>query len=69
MIWCLVHHASKHNLILSISLDFYSRPSTPIEEVIRHSFAEKWIEAMANRQADYKKSQMDNTVGQKTRSI
>ncbi len=49
-------------LFLFILLKIYSRPSTPIEDVLRHSFAEKWVEDMANRQAEYKRSQTENTV-------
>jgi len=62
MIWCLVYHASKHDFIVYISLGLCSRPSTPIEQVMRHSFAEKWIETMVNKQADIKKRQMNTTV-------
>jgi hypothetical protein len=38
------------------------RPSTPIEEVLRHSFAEKWLESMQNKEANIKKYKPDTIV-------
>jgi hypothetical protein len=31
------------------------RPSTPIEDVLRHRFGDKWVENMQNKQANIKK--------------
>jgi len=45
-----------------ISLDLCSRPSTPIEEVLQHSYADKWLESMQNKQGNIKQEKPDTTV-------
>jgi len=47
---------------LFICLILCSIPSTPIEDVLRHSFAEKGLENMQNKQANLKKDKTDTTV-------
>lgn len=49
-----------------IAQDLYSRPSTPIEEVLRHSYGDKWVESMQNKQANIKQDKTDSTVIKKT---
>lgn len=63
MIWYLESPIGKDLSPVALPRWGFSRPSTPMEEVLQNSFGEKWIESMSGRQANQKKGQADVTVG------
>ena len=62
MIWYLVYQPGKKKSLLFLYQLLHSRPSTPIEDVLRHSYADKWVENLVNKQADEKKSHSEAKV-------
>jgi len=58
----LVYLAGNKRILVFIYLILCFRPSTPIEEVLRHSYAEKWLENMQNKEANIKKYKPDTAV-------
>jgi len=65
IIWCLVYLAGKKDFLFFIYPILCFRPSTPIEEVLRHSYGDKWLESIQNKEANIKKDKPDATVKKK----
>jgi len=48
--------------LFCICLTYYSRPSTPIAEVIQHHYAAKWLETIQDKRTSLKKGQSPKVV-------
>jgi hypothetical protein len=58
----LVHLAGKKIFLFGICLSLYSRPSTPIEDVLQNRYGDKWVDTMKSKQDNLNKKQNETAV-------
>lgn len=63
MIWYLVRPIGNYIFItICLNITDFSRPSTPIAEVLQNRFLDNWLDTMEKKQAALKKERTDAAV-------